>query len=137
MNKLGHRVQKVLHETYQLDVESFPNAAAVMVRVTVELAVDAVFDKKAWDKTITLNGRTKSKTLVEKINETLRALDTSGKATKYQKLRSTLNQKDGMFSVTSMNAVVHNQHFNPIPSELRTMALNFTPFLASLDDFVS
>jgi len=136
INKLGHRVQKVLRETYDLNVDDFTNASAVMIRVTVELAVDQVFEARGWAKTVTSKGHTRDKTLEAKITECLAALDPSGKAMTFQKLRSTFTQKDGIFSVSTMNAFVHSPHSHPIPSELRTMALNFAPFLAALDSLV-
>jgi hypothetical protein len=127
----------VLREVYDLDVDRFPNASAVMVRVVVELAVDAVFDAKGWAKSVlTKSGHQEQKSLATKITECLDALDPSGKANQFQALRSNLTVKDGMFSVTSMNAVVHNPYFQLMPSDLRKMAQNFTPFLAALDSLV-
>lgn len=138
LNKLGVRVQGVLFEVYKLDVEQFPNSSAVMVRVLVELAVDAVFDRKGWSKAeIVKSGHLVDKKLAAKIKECLAALDPSGKDSRFQALRTTLTQKDGMFSVTTMNAVVHNPYFLPVPRDIRKMAQNYTPFLAALDTLVS
>jgi hypothetical protein len=136
IDKLGPRVQQVLWELFKLDVEQFPNASAVMVRVLVELAVDRVFELKGWPKSVPKNGRDVEKSLLTKITECLAALDPSGKDNKFKVLRATVNQKDGMFSVSTMNGVVHNPYFSPVPSDLRKMVQNYTPFLAALDTLV-
>jgi hypothetical protein len=104
--------------------------------VVVELAVDSVFDIKGWSKTVTTkSGHVEQKSLASKITECLTALDPK-KDIKFQALRATLNQKDGMFSVTTMNAVVHNHYYHPVPNDLRKMVQNYTPFLAALDSLV-
>jgi hypothetical protein len=123
---LGGRISAVLTEIQQLDLDRFPNASAVLLRVVIELAVTEVHERKAWPKG----------TLRQMVQKCVHELDKTGKDPKYQAVRLGLADGTSLFSVATIHAYLHNADFNPTPTELRSIAANYSPFLAGLDTLV-
>ncbi len=126
LTNLGSRISEVLGELQQLDIDRFPNAGAVLIRVVIELAVTEVHDKKGWPPA-------KLKDMVRKC---VNGLDPSQKDPKYQAVRTGLGDGSSLFAVATMHAYLHNEHFRPVPSELRAIAANMSAFLIGLDTLV-
>jgi hypothetical protein len=122
---LGGRIEAILLELRLLDLERFPNAAAVMTRALLELSVDEIHERKGWPK--------HGKELKTKVRRCLLALDSTGKDPTYQAVRAGLQDGTSLFSVTTLHGYVHNQHFHATASEVRTIAANYAPFLNALD----
>lgn len=128
LTNLGGRIADVLTELQKLDVDKYPNAAGALLRVVIELAVTEVHERKNWPTT-----NVKLKELVKKC---LRALDPTEKDPKYQSVRAGLNDGSSMFAVATIHAYLHNQYYNPTPSEIRSTSSNYAAFLAGLDTLV-
>jgi hypothetical protein len=129
LTNLGGRIATVLSELQRLDVEKYPNAAAALLRVVIELAVTEVHSKKGWP----MGPKVYLKDMVRKcVNE----LDPSQKDLRYQPVRAGLNNPNSLVAVATMHAYLHNAHYHPIASELRSTSANYAPFLAGLDAFV-
>jgi hypothetical protein len=137
--KFGVRVQNVLGEVQDLDVDRKPNASAVLMRVLIDLAVEEVFDRNSWSKMHPLPAGTpadkkpKDKFLVEMVRECLDHLDPSGKDKKWKVVRVELDKPHGLFAMSTLNAYTHDWKFNPIPKDLRLTSANYAEFLAALD----
>jgi hypothetical protein len=128
LTNLGGRIADVLTELQRLDVDRFPNACAALLRVVVELAVTEVHVKKGWPYQ-----NVKLKDLVKKC---VKELDPTEKDIKYQPVRAGLNDGSSMFAVATIHAYLHNPHYNPTPSEVRSTSSNYAAFLAGLDTLV-
>jgi hypothetical protein len=126
LTNLGSRISEVLSELQRLDVDTFPNASAALLRVVVELAVTEVHVRKGWPT----GPHIKLRDMVKKC---VGELDPTGKAPKYQWVRTGLNDGTSLFAVATIHAYLHNAHFNPTPSELRSTSSNLSAFLADLD----
>jgi hypothetical protein len=124
---LGVRVDAVLKELQQLDVNRYPNAAAVLIRVVIELAVAQVFDIKNWKPPAEFRARVK---------HCLTKIDPTNKDRKYQAVRAGLQDGTSVLAVGTLHAFVHNPHFNPTAADLRNIAANYSHFLAALDSLV-
>lgn len=123
--KLDPRLQDILRELQAFDLERFPNAAAIMTRVLVELAVDQFIAGKS------LSAQGKLKT---RIKTCLHAVDSTGKALPYQGVRAGLSDGTSMFAIDTLHGFVHNPHLHPTPTDIRNIVTNFTPFLQAMND---
>jgi hypothetical protein len=137
--KFGVRVQNVLGEIQDLDVDRKANASAVLMRVVINLAVVEVFDKNTWPKTQPPKAPGKpptEKTLAELVRECLNHLDPSGKDKKWTVVRVGVSDPNGLFAMSTLNAYLHDPLFNPIPKDLRLTSANYSGFLAALDSLL-
>jgi hypothetical protein len=126
LTNLGSRISDVLTELQQIDVDKFPNASAALARVVIELAVTEVHVKKDWPV-----GK-----LRELVKKCVYELDKTQSDPKYQAVRAGLNDGTSMFAVATIHSYLHNPHFNPTPSEVRSTAANYSAFLTGLDGLV-
>jgi hypothetical protein len=137
LTKLPSRVRNILGELQRLDVGLFANASAVLLRVVIELAVTEVHLAKGWPlEVVDKKGQPHDIPLRKLIEKCLDGLDPIGKDKKWQPVRIGLNVKDGPFTTSTLNAWLHNPRFNPVPSDLRSTADNYSDFLAALDTLV-
>jgi hypothetical protein len=126
LTALGGRISAVLTEIQQVDIDKFPNASAVLLRVTIELAVTEVHERRGWP----------SANLRQMVKRCAHELDKTGKDPRYQAVRLGLSDGTSLFSVTTIHAYLHNANFSPTPTELRSIAANYSGFLAGLDTLV-
>ncbi len=126
------RIAKIYDELRKLDVSKFTNAAAVLLRVFVEMSVDDYaaqkeisLKEKKGDRDFNL--RKKIITLTNYMRDhNLR--DRS----QLHGIRAIANNKDHVLSIDSWHAYIHNQHYNPIPSELVINWDNIQPFIEEI-----
>ncbi len=121
------RILDLVTETRKLDLAAHPNAAALLIRVIVELMVDEAVQKQQWRK---------SQYLRDRIEECLKHLDPKDKDNRFQAVRVGLADQNHIMSARTLNAWVHNVHFNPPPKDLEMLAKNWTPFIQALDAYV-
>lgn len=121
------RINKIYRELKDLDLRDFINAAAITLRVFFELSVDhyiskfpvpAGRDDKLFKKTIA------TADYMEKNNVLSKA--------KLKPIRTAVSNPDSIFSINTFNAYVHNPHFNPIESELKTAWDNVAEFVVKI-----
>ena len=127
LRNLGDRIQAILNELRRLDLERFPNAAALMMRALVELTIDQVYDNKQWP----LKGELKTR-----VRKCLHEVDPTDKDDRYQAVRTGLSDGTSLLAVATMHGYVHNRHYHPTATELRTIASNYEAFLQALDALV-
>lgn len=122
------RVNKTYHELKRLDCNEFPNAAAVLLRVFLELSSDAYIAKHKLPK---MNADSK---LFQKLSAIANDLETKEKATKgeLKAIRTAVSSQDHIFSTNTFNAYVHNRNMNPIPKELKIAWDNIQAFVEAL-----
>lgn len=125
------RLNQMYDELQKLDINKYPNSGAVMLRVFVELSIDEF----AANNKISLKALRKAKkgtappvpladrtmTLREKIGVVADYLEKNGVCTAQQLhgIRTIRNNKEHVLSVDSWNAYVHNQHYSPVPTDLK------------------
>ncbi len=111
------RIAKIYDELHRLNVSQFTNAAAVLLRVFVEMSVD----EYASQKGISLKDKkNKDLSLRGKLLNVAQYLEDNNFRTKHQLqgIRVVARQQGHVLSVDSWNAYVHNQHYSPGPSDL-------------------
>lgn len=126
LTNLGGRIAAVLNELQQLDVDKYPNASATLLRVVIELSVTQVHTQKGWP----------TAKLREMVKKCLGQLDPTNRDSKYQPVRAGLLDNTSVFAVATIHGYLHNPHFHPTPSELRSTAANYAAFLRGLDTLV-
>lgn len=126
LEAFGPRVSSMLAELQQIDIERFPNSAAVLIRVVIELATGGVAEVRNWPE----------ETLAKTVRRCLAEVDPSGKAPQFEAVRRGLAQQSSLMAVQTIHKFVHNKYFNPSPTDLRAWADNYSPFLQALDDLL-
>lgn len=124
---LGDRVAGLLKELKELDVDRYPNASAALIRVLLELAVYQVYEAK---------NRPLPAKLADGIKYCLTQIDPTGKAAKYQPVRTGLQDGTSLLAMKTIHAFLHNPHFVPTSDLVRGIAANYSAFLQELDSLV-
>ena len=127
LRNLGERIQAILTELRRLELDRFPNAAALMIRALVELSVDQVYDNKNWP----LKGELRTR-----VRRCLHEIDPTDKDNQYQAVRTGLQDGSSLLAVANLHAYVHNRSYHPTAGDLRAIAANYGPFLQALDGLV-
>jgi hypothetical protein len=127
VGKLSPRLTDILQELRKLDLTKFPNAAAILTRVLLELSVDDFIAKKG----LATDGELK-----KRIRRCLDTVDPSKRDTKYQGVRAGLSDGTSIFAVATLHGYVHNRNFHPTPTDVRNIVGNLKPFLQAMNDLV-
>lgn len=127
LNNLGSRIANILEELQRLDVDGFPNAASVLVRAVLELSVAQVHTEKGW---------TPDKKLRLQVRRCLEEIDPTSKDQHFQAVRAGLQDGTSVLAIATLHGYVHNRHYHPSGTELRTIAANYAAFLQALDELV-
>lgn len=125
------RINNIYHELKSLDLEKFTNACSVLFRVFVELSVDAYYRR---EKLGTVQQQ-ENASLRDKISTVANHLEAAGVLTKSELQPVRRAQQDAHLlaaSARTMNHYVHNRHFSPGPTDLRTAGDNMERFLTVL-----
>lgn len=119
------KVNAIYHELQKLKIENFTNAAAVSLRVFIELSLDCYIENKK-PTTATINS-----TLLTKVTEVANHLETSKLADKHicKGIRSSANNKNDLLGIETWHAYVHNPKFSPTVSNLIITWDNIQPFI--------
>jgi len=123
LTALGQRVTDILDELKRIEVQEFPNSAAVLVRVVIELSTTELMRLRGWPEG----------TLPKNVRRALTAVDPAGNGPEFEPIRRGLSDGSSMWAVQTMHKYVHNPHFHPVAAELRAIAANWTPFLAAVN----
>ena len=123
------RIANIFSELQNLKVEQFTNSCAVLLRVFVEMSIDDFgerhnisFKQPKSDKEISLR---------EKLGMVVKFMEENGPSTKKQLhgIRTIISNKNHVLSIDTWNAYVHNQYYNPTPSDLKTNWDNIQAFI--------
>lgn len=126
-----HRINSIYLELKELSSDNFPNSAAAMTRVFLELSLDHYLENKdGWSET-QINGTN----LQKKILATIKVFEkdkilTSGQLAPVR----TCANKQSILGPTykTLHEFIHNYHHAPIPTELRTLWDNLQLFFQKL-----
>lgn len=105
------RPNKIYHELKTLNINDFENAVAVTFRVFVELTVDAFIESKQGQ----IKGVKKMTAFKEKVQRTIDYFQSAQILNDHQLkgIRVLINERDGILSIDTFNAYVHNRVFFP------------------------
>lgn len=122
------RINYIYKELQTLNVDEFPNCAAVLFRVFFELSVDAYIKKK----NIT-DCNTNSK-LVVKVKRVSEYMENNKILTRdeLKPVNTSVSSQDYLGSTNTLNAYVHNSNMQPLSKDLKTTWDNMEKFIKAI-----
>lgn len=125
------RINSIYHELLTLDIEAYPNAGAVVLRVFVELSVDHHISAE----NVMQEDERRRTPLAKRLKELASHLR-AGSRIDEQLERAIIKVADGVgllsASTVTFNQYVHNSFVYPHPSELRAAWDELEPFMLTL-----
>ena len=108
------KVNSMYHELQKLDVTKFTNAAAVSLRVFIELSLDCYIEGNK------LTTADKNSKLITKVSQVANHLETNKLADRdiCKGIKSATNNKNDLLGIETWHAYVHNNRFSPSPQNL-------------------
>lgn len=122
------RINNIYLELRKLNVNDFPNAAAVSLRVFIELSLDYYMNK------VSLPNITNNSKLVQKIKVASKYMEENRILSKYElkPVRTATSSPENILSTETLNAYVHNRLMQPIANDLKITWDNFGPFIKAI-----
>lgn len=124
------RIQRIYWELQHLKVDDFPNAAAVLIRVFLEMSVDHFLTKHSISLyETTKSGHTNEKKLNTKVKDAVDKLVSGGaKAKDFISVTTGIDKASSPLYTGLLNAYVHNQYLTPKGRELVSTWSDAQPF---------
>ena len=134
------KLNKIFEELKQIPVKTCPNASSVLLRVFLELSVDAYLEKYNLVRNNAITACSSGESLQGKVGKTLNHMTNqlgimSNDLSKG--IRSEINDKNSVLSVESLNAYVHNEFFYPKADNLIIGWDNIETFFVLLWDSIN
>lgn len=126
--RISHpRINKIYRELRGLEVDDYPNACAVMLRVFLELSLE----EYAKLKSIVFP---KDPTLAQKLQRVAEHIENNGLMTKTElkPVRVAYSSQDALFSTNTLHAYVHNKDFAPKSRDLKETWDTMQKFLETI-----
>ena len=125
------RINKIFVELKKLNVDEFPNASAVMLRVFLELSLDHYLEETLkWPEPQIDNSK-----LAQKLNVVANDLENKQIMNSKQLApirKAASGQTLLVASVKTLHSYVHNKYFSPIPTELKITWDDISFFISKL-----
>jgi hypothetical protein len=125
------RINAIYVELSRLDVDDFPNAGSVLLRVFLELSVDHYIETEK----VKLAKAARDTPLAKRLKEVAAHLHNRGAIPEklLRAIEKVANNRDVISASTvTFNQYVHNEYVHPKPSELRTAWDELQPFMEKL-----
>ncbi len=134
---VNSRIKKFMFSSQKVDIEKYPQIAAVLIRILVELVITEGIEKGV------IKNCNEGTRLKQKIRHALLALDPNCEHTgKRQKelemawIRTQDSSTNGI-AVQSMNAFVHSIYGDPTVEDVRILSDTFRPVLEGIDKLLN
>ena len=109
------KINKIFEELKHIQVKTCPNASSVLLRVFLELSVDAYLERYDLVKNNAITACSSKENLNGKVckvlNHMIQSKTMSNDISKG--IRAEINDKNSVLSIESLNAYVHNEFFYP------------------------
>lgn len=109
------KIDKIFEELKRVQVKTCPNASSVLLRVFLELSVDAYLEKYNLVNNNALTACSSGESLQGKVGKVLNHMTQLGIMCNdlSKGIRAEINDKNSVLSIESLNAYVHNEFFYP------------------------
>ena len=109
------KINKIFEELKHIQVKTCPNASSVLLRVFLELSVDAYLEKYNLVVNNALTASSSKESLQGKVGKVLNHMTQQGTMNNdiSKGIRAEINDKNSVLSIESLNAYVHNEFFYP------------------------
>lgn len=127
------KVNTIYHELTKLDITKFTNAAAVLLRVFVELSIDTYLEEHSLIGT-SASAAKSGMNFQQKINVAANHLDTKklADANICKGIKSAIKDTNDILGIDTWHAYVHNNKFSPKDSHLVITWDNIQAFMESV-----
>ena len=122
------RINYIYKELQTLNVDEFPNSAAVLFRVFLELSIDNYIEEKniqSCSRDAKLSRKIQAVSEFMKSNEILEKDD-------LKPVNLIVSSQDSLASTNTLNSYVHNPNIQPIPKDLKVAWDNIEKFIKAL-----
>lgn len=128
------KINKIFEELKQVQVKTCPNASSVLLRVFLELSVDAYLERYDLVKNNAITACSSKEDLNGKVCKVLNHMTQLGTMSNdlSKGIRAEINDKNSVLSIESLNAYVHNEFFYPKADNLITGWDNIESFFIQL-----
>ena len=108
-------IEEIVEELKQVQVKTCPNASSVLLRVFLELSVDAYLERYDLVKNNAITACSSKEDLNGKVCKVLNHMTQLGTMSNdlSKGIRAEINDKNSVLSIESLNAYVHNEFFYP------------------------
>ena len=133
------RTAKIFDELQRLHIETFVNSSAVLLRVFLEMSLNEYakerhlsLKKKSTNRSG--NATVREMSLNEKVAAVVTYLVKSDASCKKElhAIRTLAGSPNTIFSITNWQEYVHNQHYQPIASDLKSIWDNIRPLFVKI-----
>lgn len=133
------KINKIFEELKLIRVKICPNASSILLRVFLELSIDAYLEKYNLVKNNALTACSSGENLQSKVSRVLNHMTQKGTMSNdlSKGIRSEINDKNSVLSIESLNAYVHNEFFYPKADNLIIGWNNIENFFIQLWDSVN
>lgn len=130
---------KIFEELKQIPVRNCPNASSVLLRVFLELSVDAYLEKYDLVKNNAITACSSGESLHGKVSKVLNHMTQQGSMSNdvSKGIRAEINDVNSVLSIESLNAYVHNEFFYPKAENLIIGWDNIETFFVILWDSIN
>ncbi|NME65659.1 hypothetical protein HF846_13750 [Clostridium cadaveris] len=124
----NHRINQIYIELKRLEIDTYPNAVAVLFRVFLEITLDDYIESNNL-KSVNLDSK-----LNKKVQECLSHLNSKKLISKEQMkpVNVCISDNNSVFSVNTFNSYVHNKHMYPDPTHLKNSWNSLEGFIIAL-----
>ena len=107
------KINKIFEELKEVNVKTCPNASSVLLRVFLELSVDAYLERYDLVKNNATTACSSKESLNGKVSKVLNHMKQLGTMSDdlSKGIRSEINDNNSALSIESLNAYVHNEFF--------------------------
>ena len=125
------RINDVYDELKRLNVNDFPNAAAALIRIFVELSVEEYISANGAQYAAPVRTGDGIK---EKLKKTARYMQDEGDMSEEEAspIYRYSDDTDSMFSKKTFNAYIHDRTSHPAPGDLKSVWNSLQPFIVQL-----
>lgn len=122
------RLRRILSEVQKIPINRYPNSAAALIRMVIEMTVHEAHEVCAWPPP-----PEKDKNLRAYVANATKQLDPTKKASRYLALRQQLHKKDSIVNTVTLNAFLHNPNYSPSPRDMRDISDTYATLLTDLN----
>jgi len=128
LNNCSLRLRNILHEVQVIPLNKYPNSAAALIRMVIELAVMEAHSVCGWSAP-----PEKDTNLRAFVSNAIRELDPTMRAARYLDLRQQIHKKDSIINTVTLNAFLHNPDYSPSAPVMRSISDTYSLLLTDLN----
>ncbi|QKW29147.1 hypothetical protein HUT11_25835 [Streptomyces seoulensis] len=128
LRNVSIRTSEVLEEAQRLKIDEFPNLAAIMARVVVDIALTDAAEQLGWKRN--------QESLKDRIVAVLNQVDPQKNDPALRNAWQLSQWEDGALVLKTLHAFVHSWESGPLATEVRRLSAVYGPLLCKIDELL-